>query len=59
MAIARFEHLRVFDEEAAGERGVGVEGDAELAEEREERLVGVAGDGVVVPLVDGGEDVGL
>ena len=45
-----------FGEEAAGDGGVGVEFDVELAEEREEEGFGVAGYGVVVALVGGGED---
>ena len=51
--------MRVFDEEAAGERGVGIEGDIELSEEEEERFVVVTSDGVVFSLVDGGEDIVL
>jgi hypothetical protein len=48
----------VFDEETAGDGGVGVEGNLEFAEEREEGGFGEAGDGVVVSLEDGGEDGG-
>lgn len=48
-----------FDEEAAGERGVGVEGYAELAQEGEEGCLGVAADGVVVALVNCGKDVAV
>lgn len=53
------EEAGIFDEEAAGERGVGVEGDLELAEEREEVGFDVPYHGVVVSLVDRGEWVGV
>ncbi len=49
----------VLDEEAAGEGRVGVESDVEPAEQREQVGFDVAGDGVVVALVDGGQRVGL
>lgn len=51
--------VRVLGEEAAGERGVGVKGKPELAEDGEEVLLDGAGEGVVVALVDGGHDAAL
>jgi hypothetical protein len=53
------EERGVFDEETACRGGVGVERDFELAEEREEVGFDMAGYGVVVALVDGGDRVRL
>ena len=49
--------LACLDQEAARDRRVGVEGDAELAEGREQEGFLLACHGRVVTLVDGGEDV--
>lgn len=46
-------------EEAAGDRGVGLDGDADRAEVGEEFRLGLAADEVVVELEDRGEDVVL
>lgn len=51
------EEVGRFGEETGRERRVGDEADAEGAEERQEGGFGVPAYGVVVPLVDGGEDV--
>lgn len=53
------EEAGVFDEEAASERGVGVEGDLELAEKREEVGFDESRDRVVVALINGGERIGI
>ena len=53
------EERGVFDEETASERGVGVERDVEPAEQGEEVGFDVAGDGVVVALVDRWQGVGF
>lgn len=53
------EERGVFGEETACKGGVGVECDFELVEEGEEIGFDMAGYGVVVALVDGGEPVGF
>lgn len=53
---ARADLLDGLGQEAAGNGAVGVEGDAELAQCREDLRLLQARDGGVVALVDGGED---
>ena len=45
--------FRRFDKEAASKRRVGLETDLELPQEREEIFLNVAGDWIIVPLIDG------